>query len=350
MLRRVAAAALAVGMLTAGAPPAAQASPAEPGAAPQPVGQKRTWKLGSFLLPPAPAGTAPLNRPAIQLEKPCDGCWITGFVPRLVYADGTSADMRTGVMLHHFGLYDPAKPDPAGQRCAWGAPAFGAGDERAPWLVTPPGFGLKSTPGVWKGFVEVMNHAPRPREVFLEADVYTVPASTPGMKPVTPVLLSVADVCAGMEYEAPAGPSETSVIWTSPVTGRIVWGLGHVHPGGVGVVVDNLSTGRRICASGAGYGRGEALAGMVTSMSTCSWDSLGTVRKGEKLRVSALYDAPRAVPGAMGLMSLAIHETSDLAAGSPAPAGMHRTPTTKVPAAAARSAGHHQHGGGDGGH
>ena len=38
------------------------------------------------------------------------------------------------------------------------------------------------------------------------------------------------------------------------MTGRIVWGLGHVHPGGVGVVVDNLTTGRRICASRAGYG------------------------------------------------------------------------------------------------
>jgi hypothetical protein len=267
-----------------------------------------------------------------------------------VYADGSPADMRTGVMLHHFGLYDPARPDPAGKRCAWGAPAVGAGDERAPWLVTPEGFGLKATPGVWNGFVEVMNHGGDAREVHLEADVYTVPASTPGMKAVTPVLLSIADACEFMEYDAPAGPSETSVTWTSPVTGRIVWALGHVHAGGVGVVLDNVSTGRRICASEAGYGRGEAMGAMVTSMSTCSWDSLGTVRKGEKLRLTSLYDSPRPVPAAMGLMGLAIHETSDLAGGSPAPARMYRTPSTKVPASVGDSSAHHGHGGGDGGH
>lgn len=341
-----AAAVAAVILSSAGVPASASG---EERRQPRPVGDKTTWRLGSFVLPPAPLGTAHVNRPSVELRKPCADCYVTGLVPRLVYADGSRADMSTGVMLHHFGLYDPAGPDPAGQKCAYGRPAFGAGDERAPWLVTPAGFGLPMKPGPWTGFVEIMNHSDEPREVFLEADVYSVPASTPGMGDVTPVLLSVGAACSGMEYKAPAGRSATSMTWTSTMTGRVVWGIGHVHPGGIGVVLDNLSTGRRICASEAGYGGADkALAGMVTSMSTCSWDRLGAVRKGDKLRIISLYDSPHALSDAMGIMSIGIHETRDLDAGSRAPASMRRTPDTKVPAAVAHASHRPGRGGGHG--
>jgi hypothetical protein len=349
-----AAAALAVVAAAVPAPAGAGAAHAETPAEtqPRPVGEMSTWRLGSFLLPPAPLGTASVNRPWVEAEKPCTDCFITGFVPRLVYADGSPADMTTGVMLHHVGLYDPTHPDPAARPCAAGLPAFGAGDERAPWFVMPPGFGFAPTPAPWTGFVEVMNHAPEPREVFLEADVYSVPATTPGMKPVSPVLLSVGDACSGMEYEAPAGRSATSVTWTATKTGRVVWGIGHVHAGGQGVVLDNVTTGRRICGSEASYGRPgprstktDPMDAMVTSMSTCSWDSLGTVRKGDKLRVTSLYDSPRAVPEAMGIMSIAIYETRDLAGGSGPPESMHRTPDTEVPAGAGAGAAHSGPGG-----
>ena len=359
-LRRTFHAALLAVALTAGLLTASVAA-ATPQREPQPVGQKTTWRLGSFVLPPAPLGLAQVNHPEIELAKPCEDCLITGFVPRLVYADGTPADMRTGVMLHHIGLFDPLRPDPAEQRCSWGGPIFGSGDEREPWFVMPPGFGYRPAPGPWMGFAELMNHGPVTREVHLEADVYSVPASTPGVKTVTPIMLSVADACASMEYDAPAGRSVRSMTWTAPVTGRIVWALGHVHAGGMGVMLTNASTGKRICGSRAGYGSaGEAssgehshpeagsdpMANQVTSMSTCSWDSLGTVRAGEKLVVTSLYDSPRPLPGVMGIMSLAIHETSDLAGGTPAPASMRRVPDTKVPAAVGESgAGHGGHGG-----
>jgi hypothetical protein len=319
------------------------------------VGEKTTWRLGSFLLPPAPAGLAHVNRPRIEIAKPCEDCFITGFVPRLVYADGSPADMRTGVMLHHFGLFDPSRPDPANRPCAWGGPVFGSGDERTPWLRLPPGFGFPVTPVPWVGFAEIMNHGSDAREVHLEADVYQVPASTPGMRPVTPIMLSVADACSAMEYTAPAGRSATTLAWTSPVTGRIVWGLGHVHPGGMGVVLTNETTGERICASRAGYGTArhagghpDPMASLVRSMSTCSWDSLGTVRKGDRLTVTSLYDAPTEVRGAMGIMSIAVYETTDLDDGRPAPASMRRLPRGNVPSGVtdATSTGH----GGPGGH
>jgi hypothetical protein len=348
------AAVLAGGGAVAAAAAAPVNAPAAAGPAlgARPAGQKTTWRLGPFLLPPAPLGSAHLNRPRIELTKPCEDCFITGFVPRLVYADGTHADMRTGVMLHHVGLFDPSRPDPANQRCSWGGPVFGSGDERSPWFDLPAGYGFKVTPGPWAGFAEMMNHGSVAREVYLEADVFTLPASTPGIKPVTPVMLSVADACSTMEYSVAAGRTATSMTWTSPLTGRIVWGLGHVHPGGMGVVLSNASTGARICASRAGYGTPQGshpdpLANMVTSMSTCSWDSLGTVRAGERLEVTSLYDAPRPLDGVMGIMTIAVHETSDLKGGTRAPASMRRVPDTKVPPGVGddAAAGHSGHGG-----
>lgn len=125
----------------------------------------------------------------------------------------------------------------------------------------------------------------------------------------------------------------------------------------MGVVLTNVSTGKRICASRAGYGTPGAdpghmgpghmdpMADMVTSMSTCSWDNLGTVRAGQKLRITSLYDSPRPLSDVMGIMSIGIYQTPDLRGGTHAPASMRRTPDTKVPAGVGDTAamGDHHH-------
>ncbi len=331
------------------AEPVARQNPADGDHPVRPVGKKATWRLGPFHLPPAPLGTASLNRPVLEFAKPCANCFITGVTFDLTNADGTPADMNTGVMLHHVGLYDLAQPDSAQQPCTVGRPAFGSGDERAPWLVTPPGYGLEVTPAPWTGFAEVMNHSSEPREVYLNATVHHVPKS-PDIKPITPIMLSVADACSGFDYDVPAGPNATSLEWTSTVTGRVVWALGHVHAGGKGLILENLTTGQRICSSEAGYGGDpkSAMANLVTSMSTCSWDSLGVVRAGDKLKLTSLYDSPRPLTAAMGLMNLGIYETDDLDGGTRAPVGMRATPDVHVPAGVTDDAGTNH--GGTGGH
>lgn len=106
--------------------------------------------------------------------------------------------------------------------------------------------------------------------------------------------------------------------------------------------MDNASTDQRLCASRAGYGSG-ALDGMVTSMSTCSWDSLGALRAGDTLTMTSLYDAHEAMGDVMGIMLIAVHETDAVNGGKPAPAEMRDAPVTEVP----ESAGH-GHGGGGG--
>ncbi|MGQ0843941.1 MAG: hypothetical protein ACT4QF_07375 [Sporichthyaceae bacterium] len=309
-------------------------------------------RIGPFVLPPAPAGAMHgQNRFVPTIAKPCEDCYVTSVTPDLVMADGSRADMNDGVMLHHMVIFEPGKTDPTCGRSqgvgALGRRIFAAGDERTS-IALPAGFGFKVDPGRWTGIAELMNHSAQAQTVYLTVDVAHVPANTPGMKPVTPVWLDVAN-CSDSQYRVPAGRSATPWTWTSTMTGRIVAGGGHVHAGGIGLTLDNATSKQRICASRAGYGT-DALAGMVTSMSTCEWDSLGTVRRGETLRMTSLYDAPRELGGVMGIMLIAVYETDDLAGGTKAPAAMKRTPTTKVPAKIADDSGHGAGGHEGGGH
>jgi stress up-regulated protein Nod 19 len=341
---RVAAAALAAalgatGLMLAG-PPAARAA-VLPGAAPK--DEVTTIRVGPFLLPPAPLGTLPeQNRFVPDFPKPCTDCYITAITPELRFADGSRADMNNGVMLHHLVVAQPGAPDLTCARTdgigAMGRRIFASGDERTP-IALPEGFGFRVDPGKWIGVIELMNHSAAPQTVWFDAVVHHVPLATPGMKPVTPVWLDVND-CSNSQYAVPSGHSATPWDWRSSVTGRIVAAAGHVHAGGQGVTLDNATTGQRICASRAAYGT-EAMAGMVTSMSTCSWDSLGVVHRGDDLRLTSLYDAPREMSGVMGIMLIAIYQTGELHAGTVAPASMRRTPSTAVPTEIADDEGGH---------
>jgi hypothetical protein len=344
----LAAFALGVAGLAAASPTASAAAPA--GAPVQP--EVTTVKVGPFVLPPAPLGAAPnQNRVLPQVAKPCSDCFITSVVPHLVYADGSNADMDTGVMLHHLVIFEPGKTDVTCARTegigAAGRRIFASGNERTP-ITLPDGFGFKVGKERWSGLIELMNHSDQPKTVYFTADVTHVPVSTPGMKPVTPVWLDVNN-CSDSQYSVPAGKSATPWNWTSSITGRIVAAGGHVHPGGQGVTLDNTTTKQRICSSRASYGMAgmdgmamhgmggdmggmKAMDGMVTKMSTCSWDRLGVLRKGDNLRLTSIYDAPHALHGVMGIMLIAVYETNDLSGGTKAPASMRRTPDTKVPA------------------
>jgi hypothetical protein len=354
-----AALALGVAGLAATAPTAVAAAPAGPAKA-----EVTTVKVGPFLLPPAPMGTVPnQNRVLPQISKPCSNCYITSVVPHLVYADGSNADMDTGVMLHHLVIVEPGKTDVTCARTegigAAGRRIFASGNERTP-ITLPKGFGFKVDDERWAGIIELMNHSDAAKTVYFTADVTHVPASTPGMKPVTPVWLDVNN-CSDSQYSVPAGKSATPWNWMSTITGRIVAAGGHVHAGGQGLTLDNATTKQRICSSRASYGMDmtgmdgmtdsahmdgsnmKAMAGMVTKMSTCSWDRLGVLHKGDDLRLTSFYDAPHSLHGVMGIMLIAVYETDDLKGGTKAPASMRRTPDTKVPADIADDEGGHGH-------
>ncbi len=318
---------------------------ADPGTAGAPAGTVTTVRIGPFVLPPASTPKVPtFNEFRPDVPKPCEDCFLTSIEPRLVFEDGSRADMANGVMLHHLLIAEPGQDDVTCGRTDGlgmvGRRLFATGDERTA-LTLPDGFGFRAAPGPWIALMDLMNHNTESKVVYFEAVVHHVPASTPGMKPVTPVWLDM-DNCRTSMYSVPAGPSATTWSWTSTLTGRIVAGEGHVHGGGVGLTLDNATTGQRICSSRAAYGS-DAMEGMIAEMSTCSWDSLGALRAGDKLTMTSLYDAPKPMNDVMGIMLIAVYETDEVNGGTQAPASMRATPKTHVPGAAA-----HDHGPGGG--
>jgi hypothetical protein len=338
----------------AGSPPAHDDPPpaaGPPRPAATPPAQVTLIRYGPFVLPPAGAGGDADHADIVVPEAPrvCSDCFLLGMEPDLVYADGSPANLDSGVMLHHAVLFQSGRVDVT---CAddrafpgrLGERFFASGNERTGGQL-PDGFGYPVGNTAWNADFHVMNHSSEPKTVFFTLKARWVPASAgQGVLPVTPIWLDMEN-CRSSEYDVPAGPSSRHWQWKSTVTGRIVSAMGHVHDGGVRTALANTTTGQRLCTSWAGYGTKAAYMGSVESMGVCAWDRLGTVRGGEVLDLEAVYDSQTPVPRAMGIMMAYVYETTDLAGGTPAPpevAGDTSAPPTSTPPASGHGA-HHPH-------
>ena len=310
-------------------------------------GNVTTVRLGPFaLLPQIPGLPAPHLSPAIPqispgalnllplvgVPPPCQDCYVLGLQPDLVYVDGTSANLDSGPMLHHMVWTDMSRDDPVcsantlvGQL---GHRVFASGNERTGFSV-PEGFGVTVDRGVWGGAVELMNMSNELKLVFIQLTSRWVPQSTPNIQPATSVWLDI-DSCGDSSVDIPAGMTDIPWDWKSNMTGRIIGAGGHVHDGGKWLGLTNQTTGEHVCTSVAGYGTKPEYQGSVESMSTCAWDRLATVRDGDVLHLNAHYNTAQPELGVMGIMVILVHETEDLAAGTPSPYPAEPPPDTGV--------------------
>lgn len=295
----------------------------------EPTGEANVVRYGPFTVPPASSndlrhGNVVLSNTVLtRLPPPCTDCYLTALDFDLVYDDGSTANFDTGVMLHHHVMFNSAEDDatcgrsegltgPGGQRI------FATGNERT-GIVFPAGFGYHVAPeSWWTGVFDIMNHVDQPQTVWVELRVHQVTDPDPEMRPLTPIWLDV-DNCSDSEYEVPAGRSETRWQWRSDLTGRIVAAGGHVHDAGLSITLANDTTGAQVCRSVAGYGTDPAYLGHIESMSVCEWDRIGTVRAGEELSITTVYDSAEPQDDVMGIMMAFIYETADLDGGTPAP-------------------------------
>jgi hypothetical protein len=295
-------------------------SSAEP--APQPAPQTADVRYGPILVPPT-VGDQPgeFNAVVPAMPMPCTNCFLTGTQVDLVFDDGKSANLDQGLMLHHMVTFNSGRPDatcgPNTPIGSLGERFFASGNERTGGTL-PQGFGYHYGADRVAGAVEIMNHSTVPQVVFVRTQVRWVPDSTPGMQPVRPVWLDENN-CGDSAYPVTAGPSDKVWRWTSTITGRVLLAAGHVHNGGVKIALANETTGAHLCTSYAGYGTKPAYQGSVESMTTCTWDRLGTVRKGEVLSIDTFYDPPEPQADVMGIVLAYVYETDDLTGGTPAP-------------------------------
>jgi hypothetical protein len=311
-----------------------------PAAAPVPAPEVTEVRYGPFALGPAGAG-GDLDFGNVvmpNVPKPCDDCFILAAEPDLIYPDGSSANLDTGVMLHHAVFFNPSRTDTT---CGGdeffrnlGERFLASGNERTKRRF-PPGFGYHLGTGPVNAVFHVMNHSSEPKAVYFRYKVTWLPGTTEGIRPVTPVWLDMAN-CRTSEYSVPAGPSSSHWTWKSTITGRIIWTAGHVHDGGVRTTLTNATTGSHVCTAWAGYGTKPAYMGTIESMSTCAWDALGTVREGETLDLESVYNASEAADDVMGIMVAYVWETPELDGGTPAPpeaTGATPAPPTSTPPA-----------------
>jgi hypothetical protein len=165
-----------------------------------------------------------------QIQGPnCTNCRITDMVPNLVYdTAGTSeANLNTSMMLHHFVLFNPTKPDAT---CSGGDRFLAAGNERTEThLPTPFGYdmtgGTASTP--WTLIYHLVNKSTAgPQTVYIQIVYRTRPNSE--TQPASPVWMDI-DNCSDSEYTIPVGYSDTHFDWTSTFEGRLLGISGHLH-------------------------------------------------------------------------------------------------------------------------
>ena len=192
-------------------------------------------------------GGVPLVAGLPVLTSPCANCYVTGIRMDMVFADGRSANMDSGMMLHHVVLIQPGLPDttcPSSTLLgALGQRFFASGNERTPGDL-PPGFGYHLGSGPLLAIFDIMNMSSSLQVVWLTATVSWLPDTTPGIKPVTPVWMDENN-CSNSTYAIPAGPTNKVWTWTSTITGRVVTAGGHVHDGGIDTTLTDQT--RRPC-------------------------------------------------------------------------------------------------------
>lgn len=287
----------------------------------------------------------------MDIEKPCENCYITKIIPNLVLAGtNTPVNHDTMGMLHHVVNVNWSRPDVTCRPSLFGDTInllgvveggnerfFASGNERT-LMEVPAGYGYYVGAGdEWGLIVDVMNMMNMARDYEFEYTFEWVSAA----EPVRPVWLDI-DQCGDSEVDTAAGYSDIHYNWNSTLNGRIVAIGGHLHDQGISITARNATTGAMICDSRAGYaagGVGEP-AGPGTgadAMHPASWDTVTSVanpelnlasfnghiaahrtcqpnisdpwwRAGDRVEVHATYNHDAATHGDMGIMVAFVDE------------------------------------------
>jgi len=249
----------------------------------------------------------------LAVSKPCGDCYITGFKPNLIYADGSTADMSDegGMMMLHHAVFASQWRSDTTCSGSWlglaGERFFASGNERSA-IDLADGYGYRQRwYDQWNLLVELMNHSMSDKTVYL-AVTYTYRSLYDSVKSVRPLWLDI-NLCGDSEYSIPAtAPNEyeTTRDWTSTFTGDVVGMIGHVHASGVRVSTTNESAGgQEICTSLAHPDD----MGEIMQMDVCTGSPLATVHQGDILRLHSVYSSNVARDDVMGIMLGYFHRT-----------------------------------------
>jgi hypothetical protein len=172
---------------------------------------------------------------------PCQDCYITDIVPNLIYdgdanhTTGTTANLDTGAMMHHFVFINPARQDavcPGGLQGQLGERFFASGNERTHMHLPGP-YGYYNPAGrtTWTLIYHLVNKSAVQEKLSIQVIYKYRQASDTTFPPpleAKPLWLDI-DGCGDSEYTIPTGYSDTTTSWASTVTGKMIAISGHLH-------------------------------------------------------------------------------------------------------------------------
>jgi hypothetical protein len=218
--------------------------------------------------------------------------FITSARATLVRADGASVP-RHAVHLHHAVW---ANLDAQDLTCpGWPDRFFATGQERTR-IVMPAGYGYHIDGGLL-GLAYHLDSMHGRHELFLKLKLgFTPDAGGSNLTNIRPVWLDV-DNCSDSEFDVPRNPApgrhREVWDWTMPLEGRFVALAGHLHDGGLRLVLRNATTATPMFTSRAVYEHRWHLTAMTTYA-----DAAGIpVAAGDVLELTAVYNDTRNGPG-----------------------------------------------------
>jgi plastocyanin len=270
------------------------------------------FRVGPFEI----GGYQTVRRNDVVAAPPVAGS-IVGMDVRMVDESGVEIPQNE-LMMHHNvftnGGPDNTRTDGACPHRSVRERFYGTSEElRA--LTLPRGYGYPTAPqDQWRMIWMVMNHRHERRRAYVEYRVTVDPS--PGLTAVKPYWLSVVPCVSDPQYTVPGGRAPGAVdkramTFAMPQGGRIVAVGGHLHGGSHLLALTQPSCGHRvIAASDPTYGGAADPLYAVRPLlhepdpkgiSWSQWSDGWAIPRGEKLKVTAVYDGSRPHMRVMGI-------------------------------------------------
>ena len=249
------------------------------------------------------------------VERPLGDGYATRVAATLVGPDGTAPPVER-VHMHHAVMLnmsrkDATAPDLPGERF------YGFAEEKTVGrLPQPYGYPLKATDVIAVNYM-LHNGTPDNQVVYIDYELDWIQAGTPQADATIAARPLWVDVENGKAYPVfdvargsgtkgrftypddagdpyAGGPRRNE--WTADRDGTLVFAAGHLHPGGLAVDLDVVRGDRRARAfrSSARYFDPNGPVSWDMAMTITPEDWRVAVRKGDRLRVSTVYETERA--------------------------------------------------------
>jgi hypothetical protein len=225
-----------------------------------------------------------------EIPRPHGKVLITGMTFDVVDDNGVSIH-NTEAYIHHIVVYsDPANLITCSHYDGW----LGATGNASTPLLLPLPYGIfDGSSSRWGMDLMVVSLSNKGTRFYASVHVnYSTDQSDfDNFISVIPLYFAVTQ-CKSPTYNLTAGGEGSRAVNSSlmpmPFNGKIVFGIPHMHNGGVQLILTDTTTGLEICNESPVYNNGNPSTGNQTTIGICKNDNM--MWRGDMINVTAVYD------------------------------------------------------------